>query len=428
MRLTKRGVALLAASPVLACGAWLFGLPEAAVLSVGAALLVVTAAVWLRFHSPQIEIQRSALPIRLRVGQPCSVQLSTSNAGRRRTAVLVLSMRVSGIGTIWIHLAPLRRSERNISSYNLPTQQRGRVVIEPTRVEAQDPFGLLSSFRSVGEATSILILPRFWSLSPLDVAVGEQNQTAALHSERSARPSDEFASLRDYLPGDDVRRIHWPSTARAGRPVMRQFENPWQHRTTVLLDLRSTTGFDSAAFERAVSAAASVIELAAREGGSAHAGLIRLVTARPRGSLLLGTEFITPSETLDPLHFRLALAEQLPDAPSPLEILQLLGPQVGGRLIICSGTTTEAEIADLQRGSQRFSSRILLTGSKTPASHDSDVPESSHSRTTNSRPTNSRTTYTRSTQSGWLHLDWTQRAELDRVWAEATRRSWEKTP
>ena len=78
----------------------------------------------------------------------------------------------------------------------------------------------------------------------------------------SSTVDEEFASLREYVSGDDFRRIHWPSTARLGTPVVRQFDVPWQRRTTVLVDLRAAA-HDDRSFERAVTAAASVVELAA---------------------------------------------------------------------------------------------------------------------------------------------------------------------
>jgi hypothetical protein len=405
MRLTQRGVAVLATSPLFALAAWLFGLPEAAVLSVAAAVLLVAAAVWVKAHEAHLQIKRSALPARSRVGQPCSIQLSTRNLGRRRTAGMLLVEQVEGFGTMWFHLAPLRSAEQSIMSYTLPSRQRGQVVIAPTTVRVQDPFGLLSSDRVVGQATSILILPRLWSLSPLEATVGDQSQTATPPSTHSLSPAEEFAGLREYIAGDDLRRIHWPSTARAGRPILRQDEPLWQHRTTVLLDLRNTAGFDGEAFEQAVSAAASVIELAEQLDGPIQDGLIRLVTAAPQTRALLGTQFITASEELGFLHDRLALVEQRSASPSLLEMLQLLNAQDGGSLIMCTGSTSEAEIADLRHASKRFSSRVLLTTTK----DDTERTRPAHSSPAHSSPSH----------SGWLHLSLAPGASLDQVWSKA---------
>ena len=86
------------------------------------------------------------------------------------------------------------------------------------------------------------------------------------------RVGDDFYALRPYVVGDDLRRIHWPSTARHDELLVRQQEQPWQGRTTVLLDVRRAT-HDAASFEGAVSAAASIVT-----ANSERRDLIRLAT------------------------------------------------------------------------------------------------------------------------------------------------------
>jgi len=391
MRLTQRGAAVLATAPVLAVAAWLFGLPEAAVLAVSAATLVLFAAVWTKLCEPRIGIERLVSPAILRVNETCRIQLKTTNTGHRKIAVLLLRDRVGQFGTVELQLAPLPPDEHNTASYRFPTHQRGKHRIDPTTVVLRDPFGLLHSTCLIGQATEVLVLPQVWPLPELAATLGEQNETTKSAPTFLSSPAEEFSGLRDFLPGDDLRRIHWPTTARLGRPVMRQFELPWQHRTTVLLDLRT-----SVSFERSVSAAASVVNLVAQQGG-----LIRLVTALPQSGSQLGIGFVNASEQLMGLQEHLAVVKQSETAHSLVEVLQVLDSRQGGRLVICTSTARSTEIAELQIGSQQFSSRILLT-----------IKEAA----------NIRAARTELAENGhWLHVDWGQGTSLDRAWAQATR-------
>src|SRR5204862_6450540 len=68
--------------------------------------------------------------------------------------------------------------------------------------------------------------------------------------------SEEFVSLRDYRPGDPLRRIHWRSWAKAGKPVVKDFQDEFFVRHALILDT-FTEPDDLAVFEEAVSVAAS---------------------------------------------------------------------------------------------------------------------------------------------------------------------------
>ena len=192
--------------------------------------------------------------------------------GRRRSAVTRIIDDAARFG----HGAA-RRSRRSARvqpasrTTPLPTTRRGLHHVGPLTTTVEDPFGLARRTHTDTRRAAVVVLPRTWALTPLPSVAGDEPEhgTAALTSASSI--DEEFAALRDYVPGDDIRRIHWRSTARRGAPVVRQFDVPWQRRTTVLLDLRA--GPDDSSFERAVSAAASVVQLAARRDE-----LVRLAT------------------------------------------------------------------------------------------------------------------------------------------------------
>jgi len=127
---------------------------------------------------------------------------------------------------------------------------------------------------------------------------GDDHRIDDRRANHLGRSSDEFFALRDYVVGDDLRRVHWPSSARFDEMMVRQDELPQQGRTTVLLDTRIASA-PPVVFEKMVSAAASVV-LAARRRDD----LVRLMTTS-------GTDTgFNPSEGRDVALDHLAVVQQ----------------------------------------------------------------------------------------------------------------------
>ncbi|MEX0767600.1 MAG: DUF58 domain-containing protein [Microthrixaceae bacterium] len=402
------------AALLLSVGGWLFGLPEASILAVCTLLLVLFAAIWNKISRPQIAIERLVVPEVIRVNETCRIQLTTTNLGPRTTAVLLLRDRVGKFGTVELHLAPLPSGEQNCARYSFPTQHRGRHRINPTLTTVSDPFGLLRSTLSIGQSTSLLVLPHVWPLPDLAGTLGQVNESGAGNSALFSGNDAEFSGLREYVPGDDLRGIHWPTTARLGQAVVRQFEPPWQRRTTVLLDLRA-----SASFEQSVSAAASLVDSVAQQGG-----LIRLVTSLPHHMSPRAQEFVHASDRLFALQEQLALIESSEVAFSPLEALRVLDAQQGGRLVICTKPSSFSEIAELQAASFQFSSRTLLTA-QGPAQGPAHGPAQNISQDTaannaTARARNSASRRNSDQGSHWQHVDWAYGTSLTQAWTDST--------
>src|SRR3546814_20212528 len=118
----------------------------------------------------------------------------------------------------------------------------------------------------------VTVYPRIDEIQPLPYTTGHDPLAGARQPNSLGRTGEDFYALRPYVVGDDLRRVHWPSSARHDELLIRQNELPWQGRTTVLLDVRKAApNGDSLAL--AVSVAASVVAATARRH---H--LVRLVT------------------------------------------------------------------------------------------------------------------------------------------------------
>ena len=159
-----------------------------------------------------------------------------------------------------------------MAAYRLPTTRRGQVSVGPLVAEFFDTFGLVSRTWQAAGTSELLVLPKVDLVVPAPLATGRDPHSGAVNRNTLGRLNGDFYALREYHPGDDLRRVHWAASARHDDLLIRQDEVPWQGRTTILLDTR-TTAFDFDSFEAAVSAAASVASACIKRGD-----VVRLVT------------------------------------------------------------------------------------------------------------------------------------------------------
>ncbi|WP_405013751.1 DUF58 domain-containing protein [Kitasatospora sp. NBC_01539] len=260
--LTTRGRSFLAAGITAALCAYVFG--QDALLRVGVLLaaLPLAAALLLLRTRYRVAGGRRLTPHRTPAGQEARVHLRLDNVSRVPTGVLLLEDRVPYV------LGPrprfvLDRVEphgyREVS-YRVRSDLRGRYPLGPLQLRLSDPFGMCELTRSFNASDLLTVVPQVQTLPPVKLP-GER----AGHGDTSARAlalaGDDDVIPREYRQGDDLRRVHWKSTARYGELMVRREEQPLKARAAVLLDTRHLahrgTGPGSS-FEWAVGAAASV--------------------------------------------------------------------------------------------------------------------------------------------------------------------------
>lgn len=262
MRPTRAGLATAAATGVLLVLAWLLGLPELAVVCLGSLVVLLLAAVTVLLRPATLSVDRTIVPGLITDGGRGEVRLRITNTARRTSPVVAVGDDAGEFGTARLLLAPLRPGDGAAGTYALPPAKRGLHSVGPMTVARDDVFGLFRRTHTIDGVSTFIVWPRIHDLGSLPPAPGDEPEHSTRSPTATATMDEEFAALRDYVAGDDIRRIHWASTARRGAPVVRHFEQPWLRRVTVLVD-RCTDG-DPDAFERVVSAAASVLGLAAR--------------------------------------------------------------------------------------------------------------------------------------------------------------------
>lgn len=272
MTLTSRGWALVAVSALLVLAGALFGIEELFAVAVATAVVLVGAAIWARRRSWDVRSARQLRPLRVPAGGQAVVELTLRNRSERRSPLLSARDRFDG-GRRWAVFAvgPMAPGETARSSYPLPTAERGVYEVGPLRLELIDPFGLVSMSRAGSPAASLTVHPRIVALGGARRSSGSDHRPRAVATTIGPDANEVYA-VREYRTGDDLRRVHWASTARLGELMIRQGENPQRGRLTVVVDVRPAP-WAGGGFEAALSAAASVAEAALGDGL-----LVRLAT------------------------------------------------------------------------------------------------------------------------------------------------------
>lgn len=133
--------------------------------------------------------------------------------------------------------------------------RRGRISFNYITVAHPDPLGITLGIKVIDQPQELTVLPKRYRISTdYEMPGGRHYQPGGVNSAWSIGESDEFVSLRDYRDGDSMRKIHWPSTAKRDKPVVREYQDEYYVRQALVLD---TAGGDAELLEETVSVAAS---------------------------------------------------------------------------------------------------------------------------------------------------------------------------
>ncbi len=326
MRLTGRGIAALVAAPVLLLAGWLLGHPVLAGLG-GFAAAAVAVALVPGTGRVRPTVQRTVQPRRLERGEPATAVLVVRNdTAQRQPAFVALDRAGETVSEMAVPALP--PGGTSVHRYQVPTTRRGRLELGPLTVQRSDLLGLARSRTEIGDVAPLWVLPR---RHPVRTAGGGRlrHHHEGLVPDRPLRGSTDLRSVREYVPGDELRLVHWRASARVGQLLVREYVDPVQPHCTVVLDTR-TGALDADAFEEAVEVAASVLWSASREGHR-----VALVTG--------GADADEPSSPLD----RLAAVGQADghDLVRTLDVVRR-GSR-GGWLVLVTGSAQPPVLAGL---------------------------------------------------------------------------------
>ena len=242
-------VLVVAGVAVAAAFQWVEAL-ACALAGVVALVLAATRVAWKPPHLVSIRVPNE----RIVAGQTAVGEIMVRNERNRPVRSGIIELPI-GSGTGEFVVPPLGARRSWDEMFLISSRHRGLINVGPARSVRSDALGLLRRVRVWDEPVILHVHPRTVRV-PFD-ATGFQLDVEGVSTGRLSSSDVSFHALRDYEPGDDRRAVHWQSTARLGKLIVRQYEET--HRSHHLVIFDNTEGsWDQDPFETAVSAVASL--------------------------------------------------------------------------------------------------------------------------------------------------------------------------
>lgn len=239
-----------------------FGLLEMYVIGSGLVLASVLAVVSTRARIVIVDVLRRSTTMEPRAGDDVAIELAVRAVRRSpgfRLREEIVDSTGESLGKVDIPVPPLRRNQQANSRYRFSTDRRGVVTLGPATIRYGDPLGLARWDRTTGLADEIVVSP-YWDRIALPEPANCEGDlvSAILRITRSTSADLEFKSLREYVPGDDVRFVNWRASSRRDVLIVNEYESRSDIVLDVFLDVEDSS-YSSPGFERAVSIAASFV-------------------------------------------------------------------------------------------------------------------------------------------------------------------------
>ncbi|MCW5623558.1 MAG: DUF58 domain-containing protein [Burkholderiales bacterium] len=175
--------------------------------------------------------------------------------GYPRWVALIRRLRGGRIAPV--RMPPMRSGHESTVEMAFTPERRGIVRFARVRLLRPDPLGLINAVATRAAPQNLLVLPQTYPVPAIELPGTRRHHPGGVQAAQAVGESQEFLQLRDYRPGDPLRRLHWPSTARAGRPVVRETGEEFFTRFALVLDTFPDAD-DPVVFEAAVSVTASL--------------------------------------------------------------------------------------------------------------------------------------------------------------------------
>jgi uncharacterized protein (DUF58 family) len=341
---TRAGWATLAASVALLVLAALLGWVELATIAVAGLLAVGLAWLWV-LHRPQLSVDHRVRRTRVTVGDDNDATVALTNGSRRSTFPMTAFDRI-GSSTVLVSIPRLAAGGSTSLTYAIPTDRRAVLDVGPLEVRRADPFMLVRADQRHGRSVTVFIHPRRHPLRPMPATLERSLEGP---TSDTARGSQVFHALREYVPGDPRRLIHWKTSARTGTLMVRQHVDTSLPDLTVVLDTRLAQ-HDVHSFEQAVEVAASLLVACAAQGFPARLRTPDGRVFEPPGGEDSSTWFLD----------RLAGVEQV-DRGDLVGMAQAMQAGAGGyALVVVTGRPSSEDVRALTPLTRRFDSVTVV--------------------------------------------------------------------
>jgi uncharacterized protein (DUF58 family) len=338
---TARGVGTVLGSAALIGGGFAFGYPELVVLG-AAGVVAVLCALAYAARRLRLSVTREVRPERVTRGEPSAQTLTVRNASRYLSTT-VIGHDQCGPASVPVPLLRLRPGHDTAVDYPIPTARRGVVRVGPLRVTRRDPLGLVGMARTSGGTAQVWVHPRTHPLVAIPVGVARSLDGRV---DKVPHGTITFDTLREYVIGDELRKVHWRTSARVGQLMVREDLDTSLPRVVVLVDdrkaaYRDLTDDGSTDFESVCEAAASVIVATVRADLAVE--LLVASAAHPVGT---GAHRAAGPADASPMLDRLAEAEPMaPPAALDTATRRLRQHKLGDTLIYLTGSGRPDDLA-----------------------------------------------------------------------------------
>ncbi len=338
---TPLGWAALLVVPLSLAFGYGLGILELVVVGWAMLALLGIAVLYLIGRSP-IDITLEVPHSRVVVGEPATGEIVITNPARRRALGVTVEVPV-GLGLVELALPGLPSGGSDAREFAIPSVRRGVVPVGPVRTVRADPVGLVRRELVWGDVAELFVHPR---------TIGIPSMSTGLIRDLEGNPTRDlsnndvsFHALREYVPGDDRRYIHWKSTARTGVHMVRQFEETRRSHLVIALSLASSDYGNEDEFELAVSVAGSLGARAIRDARTLTVVASESTPQFAKRKLFAVRRLSTISRTrlLDDL----ALVEQTESALAITDVARVTGEQAGGvsvAFLVCGSGATPQEL------------------------------------------------------------------------------------
>ncbi len=205
-----------------------------------AGVAAVSLALLLRHLRPsRITVKKRLSPLRVSAGDSARVDIELHTHRSRRTPLLRVHDAVPGTRGFTVEVAPIE-AEGGVAraSYRLNTAGRGLHEVGPVTIHDSDAFGLVEREHVIPSLLRLIVLPRIEPVGRIPVRAAEDTLLGKKHRQALGLSDEDFDGLRPYTPGDDLRRVHWLSSARQDELQVRQPRPPRHGLLSVVIDTR----------------------------------------------------------------------------------------------------------------------------------------------------------------------------------------------
>lgn len=267
--------------------AWLlaqrYGWIEMSVIA-GAALLLAAVAALFMIGRTRVAMTVTVEPARVAAGDPVTGELRVHNTGAGPLLPVTTEVPIGEGGTSF--RIPLLGPDRHHTElFVVPTSRRGVIPVGPVRTVRGDAVGLFRRVQTWTEQSEIIVHPALTPLQPFGVGLLRDLEGTA--SQTISMSDLSFHALREYVVGDDLRHVHWKSSARHGQLLVRQYLDTRRSHLVVIADSDPASYASEEAYELGISVAASLLRRGILDeyDASFFSGSVRTLRATGRDAL-----------------------------------------------------------------------------------------------------------------------------------------------